>query len=112
MPEPPALARLEIMSDRRYEESTVRERELLMGEADEVMPVSVRNTGALSTDLLETLKHLEKTLLALALVGLGAAVNIKKLRLLGSRPIILGFCSWLLVLATSVITIRLIPLNL
>jgi hypothetical protein len=45
MPEPPALARLEIMSDRRYEESTVRERELLMGEADEVMPVSVRNTA-------------------------------------------------------------------
>ena len=45
MPEPPALARLEIMSDRRYEESTARERELLMGEADEVMPVSVRNTA-------------------------------------------------------------------
>ena len=44
MPEPPALARLEIMSDRRYEESSARERELLMGEADEVMPVSVRNT--------------------------------------------------------------------
>ena len=45
MPEPPALARLEIMSDRRYEESSARERELLMGEADEVMPVSVRNTA-------------------------------------------------------------------
>ena len=45
MPEPPALARLEIMSDRRYEEASARERELLMGEADEVMPVSVRNTA-------------------------------------------------------------------
>ena len=45
MPEPPALARLEIMIDRRYEESSARERELLMGEADEVMPVSVRNTA-------------------------------------------------------------------
>jgi hypothetical protein len=44
MPEPPALARLEIMSDRRYEEASARERELLLGEADEVMPVSVRNT--------------------------------------------------------------------
>ena len=44
MPEPPALARLEIMSDRRYVEASVRERELLMGEADGVMPVSVRNT--------------------------------------------------------------------
>ncbi|MEY4656893.1 MAG: hypothetical protein RL073_1120 [Actinomycetota bacterium] len=43
MPEPPALARLEIMSDRRYEAASARERELLLGEADEVMPVSVRN---------------------------------------------------------------------
>jgi hypothetical protein len=32
------------MSDRRYEEASARERELLFGEADEVMPVSVRNT--------------------------------------------------------------------
>ena len=44
MPEPPALARLEIMSDRRYEEASARERELLLGEAHEMMPVSVRNT--------------------------------------------------------------------
>jgi hypothetical protein len=44
MPEPPALARLEIMSDRRYGAASARERELLLGEADEVMPVSVRNT--------------------------------------------------------------------
>ena len=77
-----------------------------------LLAVSVRTTGALSTDLLDTLKHLEKILLALALVGLGAAVNIKKLRLLGSHPIILGVCSWALVLVTSVVSIRLIPLNL
>ena len=77
-----------------------------------LVAVSVRTTGALSSDLLATLKHIEKTFLALALVGLGAGVNIKKLRLLGSRPLILGICSWALVLATSVITIRLIPLNL
>lgn len=44
MPEPPALARLEIMSDRRYEAASARERELLLGEADEVMSVSVRST--------------------------------------------------------------------
>ena len=77
-----------------------------------LVAVSVRTTGAISADLLANLKHLEKIFLALALVGLGAGVNIKKLRLLGSRPIILGVCSWALVLATSVITIRLIPLNL
>ena len=44
MPEPPALARLEIMSDRRYEAASARERELLLGVAYEVMPVSIRNT--------------------------------------------------------------------
>ena len=77
-----------------------------------LVAVSVRTTGALSSELLVDIKHIEKVCLALALVGLGAGVNVKKLRLLGSRPIILGFCSWLLVLATSVITIRLIPLNL
>jgi uncharacterized integral membrane protein (TIGR00698 family) len=77
-----------------------------------LVAVSIRTTGALSSDLLTSLKQIEKTFLALALVGLGAGVNIKKLRLLGSRPIILGVCSWALVLATSVITIRLIPINL
>jgi len=77
-----------------------------------LVAISIRTTGALSSDLLSTLKHVEKILLALALVGLGAGVNIKKLRLLGSRPIILGVCSWALVLITSVVTIRLIPLNL
>ena len=77
-----------------------------------LVAVSVRTTGAVSSDLLNTLKQLEKILLAVALVGLGAAVNIKKLRLLGSRPIILGVCSWALVLVTSVVSIRLIPLNL
>ena len=77
-----------------------------------LVAVSIRTTGALSSDLLTTVKHIEKTFLAIALVGLGAGVNIEKLRLLGSRPIILGVCSWALVLATSVITIRLIPINL
>jgi len=49
MPEPAALARLEIMSDRRYEEASPRERELLLAEANEVMPVSVRNTKVPAT---------------------------------------------------------------
>lgn len=44
-PEPAALARLEIMSDRRYEEASSRERELLLAEANEVMPIAIRNTA-------------------------------------------------------------------
>jgi uncharacterized membrane protein YadS len=77
-----------------------------------LVAISIRTTGQLSTDLLTNLKHVEKVFLALALVGLGAGVNINKLRQLGSRPVLLGLFSWGLVLATSVFTIRLIPLNL
>jgi uncharacterized membrane protein YadS len=61
---------------------------------------------------LDHFKQAERIMLALALVGLGASVNVKRLRQLGARPFVLGLLSWLLVVATSVFTIRLIPLNL
>jgi uncharacterized integral membrane protein (TIGR00698 family) len=77
-----------------------------------LLAVAVRTTGVLSDDIITNSKHIEKTLLAMALVGLGAGVNIKKLRLLGMRPLMLGVFSWTLVVATSYFTIRLIPLDL
>jgi uncharacterized membrane protein YadS len=77
-----------------------------------LLAVAVRTTGVLSDDIITNSKHIEKTLLAMALVGLGAGVNIKKLRLLGMRPLMLGVFSWALVVATSYFTIRLIPLDL
>ena len=73
--------------------------------------VCVRTTGFFSDHALADFKNLEKALLAMALVGLGAGVNIKKLRVLGSRPLLLGLLSWLLVMGTSLATIRLIPLD-
>jgi uncharacterized integral membrane protein (TIGR00698 family) len=73
--------------------------------------VCVRTTGYLSDDALLQFKNIEKFSLAMALVGLGAGVNIKKLRVLGSRPLLLGLLSWLLVMGTSLATIRLIPLD-
>ena len=73
--------------------------------------VCVRTTGYFSDNALEQFKNLEKIFLAMALVGLGAGVNIKKLRVLGSRPLLLGLFSWLLVMGTSLATIRLIPLD-
>jgi uncharacterized integral membrane protein (TIGR00698 family) len=77
-----------------------------------LVAIAVRTTGVLSTDVLSTSKNIERLLLALALVGLGAGVNIKKMRTLGSRPLILGTLSYLLVLGVSLVTIRLIPLTL
>ena len=65
----------------------------------------------MSTRLLADFKNIERALLALALVGLGAGVRISKLRQLGARPLMLGVFSWVLVMATSALTIRLIALD-
>ena len=73
--------------------------------------VCIRSTDVLSADVLAATKHIEKILLALALVGLGSGVNFAKLRVLGSRPLMLGILSWVLVMGTSLATIRLIPLD-
>lgn len=73
--------------------------------------VCVRTTGALSDDMLANAKNIERILLALALVGLGASVRIRKLLVLGSRPLLVGVLSWILVMGTSLATIRLIPLD-
>lgn len=77
-----------------------------------LVTVCVRTTGVFSDSVLADFKNIEKILLALALVGLGAGVNINKLRQLGIRPLALGVLSYLLVMGTSLATIRLIPLNL
>lgn len=46
-------------------------------------------------------KWIEKTLLASALVGLGAGVDARKLRSIGARPLALGLISWLLIATIS-----------
>jgi uncharacterized membrane protein YadS len=71
----------------------------------------LRSTNVFSADALSFFKNLEKILLALALVGLGSGVHFAKLRVLGSRPLMLGIFSWVLVMGTSLATIRLIPLD-
>ena len=42
MPEPPSLARLEIMSDRRFEGATSEEREQLLKEAESIVAVPLK----------------------------------------------------------------------
>ena len=46
-------------------------------------------------------KWVEKSLLASALVGLGAGVDIGKLRKIGIRPLVLGLTSWLIIATLS-----------
>lgn len=73
--------------------------------------VCLRSTNTLSDNMLSTAKTIEKILLALALVGLGSGVRFAKLRILGSRPLLLGVLSWVLVMVTSLATVRLLPLD-
>lgn len=46
-------------------------------------------------------KWVEKSLLGAALVGLGAGVDIRKLRAIGIRPLMLGLLSWALIAVLS-----------
>lgn len=73
--------------------------------------VCLRSTDVLSSDVLSATKSVEKIFLALALVGLGSGVRFAKLRILGSRPLLLGVLSWILVMVTSLATVRLLPLD-
>ena len=73
--------------------------------------VCLRSTDVLSSDVLSATKSVEKILLALALVGLGSGVRFAKLRILGTRPLLLGVLSWILVMVTSLATVRLLPLD-
>ena len=58
--------------------------------------------------VLSDAKWIEKSLLASALVGLGAGVDARKLRSIGSRPLVLGLISWLLIATLSAIGVAIL----
>jgi uncharacterized integral membrane protein (TIGR00698 family) len=55
------------------------------------------------TDTAKVLKYIEKGLLAAALVGLGAGVDLRKFRAIGLRPLVLGLGSWVMIATLSAI---------
>jgi uncharacterized integral membrane protein (TIGR00698 family) len=59
--------------------------------------VVARSVGALSDSELHTLKSAQSWMLAGGLFGLGTAVNVSRLRVIGGRPLVLGATAWLLV---------------
>lgn len=59
--------------------------------------IVLRSTGWLSDDVLSFAGDVEKVALTVALVALGAGVNVSKMRRLGGRPLALGLASWVLV---------------
>ncbi len=62
---------------------------------------AVRSTDILSTTALSGVKQLETLMLGMGLAGLGSGVNIRRLRTLGGRPLVLGLVSWVLVAAAA-----------
>jgi uncharacterized integral membrane protein (TIGR00698 family) len=62
---------------------------------------------ALSSDI----KWAEKSLLAAALVGLGGGVDIRKLRAIGVRPLVLGLLSWVLVAVLAGVGVKVLNIN-
>jgi uncharacterized integral membrane protein (TIGR00698 family) len=63
--------------------------------------IVLRSSGALPDTALEVAAQAEKILLTLALVAMGMAVSVSRMRRLGARPLVLGLLAWLLVAGTA-----------
>ncbi len=63
--------------------------------------MAIRTTGWLPASFLSKSKTLEKSLFAIALVGLGVGVDVRRLTKIGPRPLILGLISWVLIASMS-----------
>lgn len=70
--------------------------------------VALRSTGWLNEDIIGTVRAVEGWLFVIALVGVGAGVDISRLRQLGGRPLQLGMLTWVLVAGISYLGVVLI----
>ena len=73
-----------------------------------LVAISLNSFSEIPQTALSNIKWIEKSLLASALVGLGAGVDARKLRSIGARPLVLGLVSWLLVATLSAIGVALL----
>ncbi|RDI75871.1 putative membrane protein [Gaiella occulta] len=67
--------------------------------------VALRSTGWVPDVVVRGTTTLDTLLLTAALAGLGLGVDVRRLRRLGLRPIVLGFASWLLIAGISLVLI-------
>jgi uncharacterized integral membrane protein (TIGR00698 family) len=70
--------------------------------------VALRTVGAVPEGWLDGIKTLETVLLGAGLVGLGAGVDLRRLRAVGGRPLVLGLASWALVAGVSLLAVGLV----
>jgi uncharacterized integral membrane protein (TIGR00698 family) len=76
-----------------------------------IAAISINSSFNLPSEFLSNVKWLEKSLLACALVGLGAGVDARKLRRVGSRPLALGLISWILIATLSAIGVGILNIS-
>lgn len=68
-----------------------------------LVAVGIRSTEVLSAGWIDAGARIEKILLTIALVGLGAGVRFRKMSRLGVRPLMLGAISWVLVATAALV---------
>lgn len=71
-----------------------------------LVAVVVRTTGVLPGEWLRQIKTAETILLGMGLVGLGSNVDLRKLRAVGGKPLVLGLASWALVAVVSLAAVK------
>lgn len=73
-----------------------------------LVAVAIRSTGVLGEAALDHLRTLEGLLLGAGLVALGCGVDVRRLRRLGGRPLVLGMTSWVLMSAVALGTMAIV----
>jgi uncharacterized integral membrane protein (TIGR00698 family) len=67
---------------------------------------ALRSAGAVPVAWRPHIQDAETLLLGMGLFGLGSNVDLRKLRAVGGRPLVLGLTSWALVAAVSLVAVR------
>lgn len=73
-----------------------------------VAAAALRSADLVPSGLLPVIAHAKVGLLAVALFAVGARVELRRLLAVGTRPLALGICSWVIVAAVSYAGIRLV----
>lgn len=76
-----------------------------------LVAITINSLVELPHALASDIKWVEKSLLAAALVGLGAGVDIRKLRTIGVRPLVLGLLSWVLIAVLAGVGVKVLNIG-
>ncbi len=71
-----------------------------------LVAVALRSSGIIPTWWLPHIQDAETILLGMGLVGLGSNVDLRKLRAVGGKPLMLGLGSWALVAIVSLAAVK------